>query len=91
MRFLKIITPVKCVIPDYDERIHFPKEGELYGRNSHKRKDQNVWSIDIDSIDKHSQMQRGLQLLWDAWYIRRCCNSYSALLTSFLSDGVGFA
>jgi hypothetical protein len=82
LRFLKIITPVTCVIPLYDERICFPKEGELF-----RRRNQNVWSI---NIDKPSKMQRGLQLLWDAWwYIRRCCNSYFALLTLFLSDGLG--
>ena len=31
-RFLKIITPVKCVIPLYDGHISYPKEGELHRR-----------------------------------------------------------
>ena len=55
LRFLKIITPVKCVIPQYDNYIRCPKEGELC------RKKHHVWSI---NIDKPSTMQRGLQLLW---------------------------
>ena len=63
LRFLKIITPVKCVNPHYDELICFPKEGELYRRNSNfDRKSHHVWGIDID---KPSPKQRGLQLLWD--------------------------
>jgi hypothetical protein len=62
LRFLKIITPLKCVTPQYDGRIRFPKEGELYQRTSYSdRKKQNVWSINIDK----TIFQRGLRLLWD--------------------------
>jgi hypothetical protein len=63
LRFLKIITPVTCVIPRYDDHICCPEEGELYrsSTNSNRRK-QIVWSI---NIDKPSIRQRGLQLLWD--------------------------
>jgi len=63
LRFLKIITPVTCVIPQYDGLICCPKEGELFRRNSFSdKKNHHVWSI---NIDKPSVMQRGLQLLWD--------------------------
>jgi len=62
LRFLKIITPVKCVIPSYDGYICCPKEGELYSRNRNNKK-QNVWTI---NIDKSSKRSRGVRLLWDA-------------------------
>jgi hypothetical protein len=62
LRFLKIITPVKCVDPLYDGFVGCPEERELYRRNSFSdRKKHHVWSI---NIDKPSTMQRGLQLLW---------------------------
>jgi hypothetical protein len=67
LRFIKIITSVKCVIPLYDGKIVPPKEGEL-----HRRTHGNVnldhptavkaWSVDID---KNNSMGRGLHLLWD--------------------------
>ena len=38
LRFVKIITPVKCVIPHYDGYICHPKEGELYQRSTTKPK-----------------------------------------------------
>ena len=62
LRFLKIITPVKCVIPLYDGYIVRPKEGELY-RKLTKAKDLSPppWSANIDK----SVPLRGLQLLWD--------------------------
>ena len=65
LRFLKIITPVKCVIPDYDGYICCPKEGELH-RRSRKffRMDQSVWSVNIDK--SKGSMIPGLRLLWDA-------------------------
>ena len=66
LRFLKIITPVKCVIPLYDDYIRCPKEGELYQRVSMKSQVQ-AWSVNIDVIQhKKKLMQRGLRLLWDA-------------------------
>ena len=63
LRFLKIITPVKCVIPLYDGYIVSPKEGELHRRSWKARKNLNprAWSADIDK----SVLFRGLQLLWD--------------------------
>ena len=65
LRFLKIITPVKCVIPSYDDYICPPKEGELYRRSKSARKlDQSVWSVNIDQTK--GSLIRGLQLLWDA-------------------------
>ena len=70
LRFLKIITPVKCVKPLYDGYIRIPKEGELHwtykcGRIGHTVPlVQPVWSLNIDQNKKHS-MKRGLQLLWD--------------------------
>ena len=62
LRFLKIITPVSCVIPHYDGDILPPKEGELYRRRKVIGEfDPPVWSIDIDKCP----LMRGLHLLWD--------------------------
>ena len=74
LRFLKIITPVKCVMPFYDGNICFPKEGELYrrnrSRNVHSTLDRDqppVWSVDIDKLEgKNAIILPGLRLLWDA-------------------------
>ena len=68
LRFLKIITPVKCVIPLYDGYLSCPEEGELFQRSYYKKiKDKiNVWSIDIDKPTESKVSKRGLQLLWDA-------------------------
>jgi hypothetical protein len=64
LRFLKIITPVKCVIPLYDHHIRFPKEGELFQKVSSR---DQVWSVDIDLFRyRNKHILRGLQLLWDA-------------------------
>ena len=65
LRFLKIITPVKCVIPDYDGSIVPPKGGELHRKHKRRinsRSNAPVWGIDIDK----STMSRSLKLLWDA-------------------------
>jgi hypothetical protein len=64
LRFLKIITPVKCVIPDYDGHLCCPKEGELYQRISISRALPKVWSVNIDK-PTGGPLARGLQLLWD--------------------------
>jgi hypothetical protein len=66
LRFLKIITAVKCVIPLYDGSIVPPEEGELHRRStiSHKKvvkSDQLVWSF---NIDRKSSNVRCLQMLW---------------------------
>ena len=61
LRFLKIITPVKCVMPLYDEYIKWPKEGELFQRGLHSRP--HVWSA---NIDQSRLTTPGFQLLWDA-------------------------
>jgi hypothetical protein len=66
LRYLKIITPVKCVIPLYDGYIAPPKEGELHRGsriNSKDKKGQQVWSVDVD---KSKIMVQSLRLLWDA-------------------------
>jgi hypothetical protein len=64
LRFLKIITPVKCVIPLYDGYICAPREGELHRKSQQVlRKVQPVWSV---NIDKSKRMLRGRELLWDA-------------------------
>jgi hypothetical protein len=56
LRFLKIITPVQCMIPSYDGHIRQPKEGELY------QKAGKTWSIDIDK--PLGAALPGLRLLW---------------------------
>ena len=66
LRFIKIITPVKCVIPLYDGYIVPPEEGMLhrrYNRKANVELDKLVWSVDIDK--RRSLLERGLQLLWD--------------------------
>lgn len=75
LRFLKIISPVQCVIPNYDGNIMPPEEGELHRRFRRKAGvDQLVWSV---NIDKKSLMARGLQLLWDT-----SCNGQTTYLDS---------
>ena len=72
LRFLKIITPVKSVIPDYDDRICRPEEGELHrrprliGRAGGLVYTRQLWGINID-MPKVANINalRGLQLLWD--------------------------
>ena len=65
LRFLKIITPVKCVIPFYDSHIVSPEEGELYRRRRAGKPidllNPPVWSVNIDK----SVTFRSFQLLWD--------------------------
>jgi hypothetical protein len=68
LRFFKIITPVKCVAPNYDGYISEPKEGELFRRWRWKQSldhDQPVpvWSLNIDK--SNGRMSKGLRLLWD--------------------------
>ena len=67
LRFLKIITPVDCVIPLYDGYLCWPKEGELlqkYILKSFPKSDIKVWSFDIDKSTVITT-KRGFQLLWD--------------------------
>jgi hypothetical protein len=71
LRFLKIITPINCVIPQYDNYVRLPKEGELL-----QQKRDHVWGhwgVNIDEpVYKYRgkliglQRLKGLQLLWDA-------------------------
>ena len=75
LRFLKIITPVKCVIPLYDGYIVPPKEGDLLRRFYRKVIDKlhpPAWSFDIDKLKDNSSPNgqrnknlRGLRFLWD--------------------------
>ena len=69
IRFLKIITPVKCVIPNYDGHICCPKEGELYWKYFINRKVKHkVWSDNIDISAKSptsTLMRQSFKLLWD--------------------------
>ena len=67
LRFLKLITPVKCAIPHYDGHICCPKEGELYQRTGGKA-GQKVWSVNIDEArgPRTGKTVPGLKLLWDA-------------------------
>ena len=68
LRFLKMMTPVKCVKPLYDGHIVWPEEGELHRRfpgkaTSKKNLDPNrlVWSLNIDK--PKGIMTQGLRLL----------------------------
>ena len=71
LRFLKIIEPVKCVIPLFDGYIVQPREGERY-RRSRKAIDKlnpPAWSFDIDKLKgaapQRIKNMRGFQFLWD--------------------------
>jgi hypothetical protein len=64
LRFLKIITPVKCVIPLYHGNIVPPEEGELHRRFPQWKTNQLVKSFNIDK--KESRLMKCFQLLWDA-------------------------
>jgi hypothetical protein len=69
LRYLKIITPVKCVIPFYDGYVVPPEEGELhrkYTKNSTYEMDSDrlVWSVNIDK--PKSRVAQSFRLLWDA-------------------------
>ena len=68
LRFLKIITPIKCLIPFYDGNIVQPEEGKLHRRISQSpyKTDRRAWSVNIDDKGKKSSLAQGLQLLWDA-------------------------
>ena len=77
LRFLKIIGPVKCVMPLYDGFVCCPKEGEL-----HRRKNK-VWNR---NIDKSKATKRGLQLLWDTWHSHGCYPIVSLSLSSWVCD-----
>ena len=67
LRFLKIITPVKCVIPHYEGHISCPMEGELYQRHpAGPKARQKVWSVNIDKSVGPESARLGLKLLWDA-------------------------
>jgi len=48
LRFLKIITPVKCVIPldVHDDYMYYPKEGELHRRVSKYRTKKKLSSVE---------------------------------------------
>jgi hypothetical protein len=68
LRFLKIITPVECVIPLYDGYIGRPMEGDIFRKLKHNIKtDQPVWSVNIDK--SKGVMLRGLRLLWDTQFV----------------------
>ena len=65
LRFLKIITPVKCLIHNYHGHIVQPEEGELYRRIPCKKTVPIVWSLNIDK-KKDRSIAQSFQLLWDA-------------------------
>ena len=66
LRFLKIITPVNCLIPLYNGYIVRPEEGELHRRCYRYKTDHQVWGVNIDEERKKRNMVQGLRLLWDA-------------------------
>ena len=63
LRFLTIITPVKCIIPLYDGYMCYPKAGELYQKLGH-RACPKLWSVNIDK--SKGTIVPALRLLWDA-------------------------
>ena len=69
LRFLRILTPVKCVFPLYDNYLCYPKEGELYQKTFTRTV--KVWSYNVDEPGHHSLTsdtsikRQSLKLLWD--------------------------
>ena len=71
LRFIKMLTPVKCVMPNYEHEglIRPPKEGELHRRfrlRPYSGLKVPVWGVDIDRSKTRTEMERAFQLLWDA-------------------------
>ena len=64
LRFLKIMTPVECVLPHYDDYICWPKEGELYRKKIIINRVPE-WSFNIDKPchTRGSSNRRSLKLL----------------------------
>ena len=61
LRFLQLITPLKCVIPLYDGYVGLPKEGELHRRSKRiyngrpvDKSKLPVWSVNIDTGTRFS-------------------------------------
>jgi len=46
MRIIKFVEPVTCIVPDYDGRMPFPREGELFHRGGQRHP--RLFVIDID-------------------------------------------
>ena len=66
LRLLKIITPVKCVIPLYNGYIPYPREGELYQKSRINVSESLECHIDKPrSYNYSSLVGPGLKLLWD--------------------------
>ena len=81
LRFLQIITPLKCVIPLYDGYVGLPKEGELHRRSKRINNGRSVdklnlpvWSVNVDTGTSFNNSPprritykriRALQFLWD--------------------------
>ena len=68
IRFLKIITPLTCVIPNYDEHTGIPRPVEEGGLHQRAFRFANrVWNINIDIPHPKAVCQpdtiRGFQLL----------------------------
>ena len=66
LRFLKIITPVNCLIPLYNGNIVQPEEGELHRKRRPHKTDHQLWSVNIDEKTKRRNIIQGLRSLWDA-------------------------
>lgn len=64
LRILREITPVRCVLPGYDEYIRKPTPGELYEKCFHGK--MKPWSVDIDQPARKKLATEGLKLIWDA-------------------------
>jgi hypothetical protein len=51
VRVLDILSPINCVIPDYDFRIQLPEAGQLIAKRKllGRHGDYHPWSLDISS------------------------------------------
>ena len=67
IRIVKIITPVRCVTPNYNGVTVCPKEGELQRRIYRRKKKivEEAWGVNIDKKSKRFTMNKVLRLLWD--------------------------
>jgi len=62
LRVLQEITPVKCVIPSYDEYIVRPGPHQLYAKRFHGKL--RPWCVNIDKPGVGKRTAMGLNLIW---------------------------
>ena len=62
LRVLQEVTPVECVLPDYDEYIVRPRPQQLFAKRFHGKL--RPWSVNIDRPGVGKRTVMGLKLIW---------------------------